>query len=83
MSQKRIKEHKEDSFAKKRKEIVSIANGGSDIESEESEDETNLGKKALMNRQYKQEEDKPEKVKNKQRVLVITSRGITYRFDLF
>ncbi|KAJ3319925.1 Ribosome biogenesis protein BRX1 [Boothiomyces sp. JEL0866] len=77
---KRKDQEYEDGAAKKRKEIVSLANGGSDLESndeDDSEDEL-VGRKALLKEHIPTEQKQAGKYK--QRVLIITSRGITHRF---
>ena len=61
-------------FERKRKEIISVEHG-EDMD-DVSEDEM-VGKKALLKGN---QEAKPVTTKNKQRVLIITSRGITHRY---
>jgi ribosome biogenesis protein BRX1 len=70
---------KDDQFdmQKRKKEIISVQNN-SDIDSQDSDSETEqLGRKALLKVKGKKSQGP---VKNKQRVLLVPSRGIVPRF---
>jgi ribosome biogenesis protein BRX1 len=63
---------------KRKKEVISVSNTH-DEDYDSDMDENPVGKKALLGKQVVKE-SKMDKPKNKQRVLILSSRGITFRY---
>jgi ribosome biogenesis protein BRX1 len=63
---------------KRKKEVIAVSNTHEE-DYDSDMDESPVGKKALLGKQAVKERNS-EKAKNKQRVLILSSRGITFRY---